>query len=170
MFEPLTSCMPLTAKSSAPAVTYIFESSCDFKSDWVNLGNHLRWIFVRNAVKCSEIIIFTVFTAITAFLTKIRRIRRISYKNLPKNLDGDVLILCKLWLIISQRKRCFINWKFLKQVNFFMKKLLSSLANDDRSLKSANLHFEQTWTVLLQNNAWYNKRNTVTPYNYLLKK
>ena len=44
----------------------------------------MQWIFVRNAVKCGEIFIFTAFTAVTAILTKIHRI---SYKNLPKNLD-----------------------------------------------------------------------------------
>ena len=32
----------------------------------------MRWIFVRNAVKCGEIFIFTSFTAFTAFLTKMR--------------------------------------------------------------------------------------------------
>ena len=92
-FEPLTSCMPSNAYSTAPTVTYLFVISCEFKSDWVNFGNHMRWIFVRNAVKCGElffsphlavrknnsplerkrwiIFFFTAFTAFTAFLTLI---------------------------------------------------------------------------------------------------
>ena len=65
----------------------------------------LRWmwrlIFVRNAVKCGEIFIFTAFTAITAFLTKIHRFHRISYKNIPKNLDPgrNLILLNKIWTL-----------------------------------------------------------------------
>ena len=86
-FDPLTSCMPSAAYSTAPTVTYYLGISREFKSDWVNVGNQMRWIFVRNAVKSGELFFFTAFTAITAFLTKIHRIHRISYENLPKNLD-----------------------------------------------------------------------------------
>ena len=58
-FEPLTSCMPSNAYSTAPTVTFLYVISCEFKSDWVNFGNHMRWIFVRNAVKCGELFFFT---------------------------------------------------------------------------------------------------------------
>ena len=51
----------------------------------------MRWIYVRNAVKCGEIFIFTAFTAISGFLTKIHRNHRFSYKNSPKDLDPDMV-------------------------------------------------------------------------------
>ena len=70
-FEPLIYCVPSNAKSTAPTVTVIFGISCEFKSDWVNFGYPMRWIFVRNAVKCGKIFFFTAFTAFTAFLTLI---------------------------------------------------------------------------------------------------
>ena len=87
-FEPQTSCRPSTAYSTAPTVNYIFEISCEFKSDWVNFGNLMRWIFVRNAVnfavifckKCGEM-------RWNNFFYGIHRNHRISYKNSPKNLD-----------------------------------------------------------------------------------
>ena len=72
-FERLPSCMPSTAYSTAPTVTSIFEISCEFKSDWVNIGKYMRWIFVRNAVKCGELF----------FFHRIHRNHCISYTNSP---------------------------------------------------------------------------------------
>ena len=42
-FEPLTSCMTSTLLSTAPTVPYNFAISGEFKSDWVNFGNHILW-------------------------------------------------------------------------------------------------------------------------------
>ena len=60
----------------------------EFKSDWINFGNHMQWIFVRNAVnfckKCGEMwwIIF---------FHHIRRFHRISYIILPQKLMRWIL-------------------------------------------------------------------------------
>ena len=66
-FEPLTSCMP-SSYSTAPNITYCIDLSCEIKSDWVEVGKKCG-DFVRNAVKCAELFLFTAFTAFTAFLT-----------------------------------------------------------------------------------------------------
>ena len=83
-FEPQNSPMPSTAYSTAPTVTYILDFSCEFKSDCVNVGKQMRWIFVRNAVnfavnfckKCGEMRWIIFF--------RIHRFHRISFINLPQ--------------------------------------------------------------------------------------
>ena len=50
-FEPqLTSFMPLTAHSTAPNVTHVINISCEFQSDWVNVGKQMRLTFARSAM------------------------------------------------------------------------------------------------------------------------
>ena len=49
-FEPLNYCVLSTAYSTAPTVTCFFDTSCECKSDWVNVGKQMRWNFVRNEV------------------------------------------------------------------------------------------------------------------------
>ena len=86
--EPLTSCMPSNDYSTAPTITYFFAISCGFKSDWLDVGKQMGWIFLRNVVnfavnfcrKCGEM--WRIF-----YFHRIHRNHRISYKNLPKNLD-----------------------------------------------------------------------------------
>ena len=88
----------------------------------------MRWIFVRNAVKCGEIFNFTAFTAITAFLTKIYRIHRISYKNLLKNLDPGLVAQSLIFGIESVRFTCeaqqILQYRAIKHRN----RLFSSLS------------------------------------------
>ena len=74
-FETLTSGLPSTAYSTAPTVTLFVDNSCQFKSDWLNVGKQMRWIFVRNAVKCVELFYFH----------RIQRNHRISYNNSPQS-------------------------------------------------------------------------------------
>ena len=53
-FQPLTSCTPAITYSTAPTLTYCFNISCWFKSNWVNFEKQMPWIFVRNALNFSE--------------------------------------------------------------------------------------------------------------------
>ena len=83
-FEPLTSCMPSTAYCTAPTVTYFIDCSCEFKEDWVNVGNELGEFFLRNAVnfavnfwkKCGEM-------RWNIYCHRYYRNHRISYQNSP---------------------------------------------------------------------------------------
>ena len=77
----------------------------------------MRWIFVRNAMKCGEIFIFT---AIIAFLTKIHRIHRISYNNKHKNRDpGNNHLDQKFnadWSSFSFIPLCLFKWRIFEIV------------------------------------------------------
>ena len=98
-FDTLTSGMPFTAQFTAPTVTYIFAISCESKTDWVNFGKHMRWIFVRNAVnfevifckKCGEMWWIIFFHSI-------HRFHRISYINLPRKLMR--------WIFVRNAMKC----------------------------------------------------------------
>ena len=89
--EPQTSYIPSTAYSTPPTVTLLLIISCEFKSDRVNVGKQMRWLFVRNAVnfvvnickKCGEMRWMFFHRNQNIYCLRIHRNHRISYKNSP---------------------------------------------------------------------------------------
>ena len=130
----------------------------------------MRWIFVRNAVKCCEISICTAFTAITAFLTKIHRFHRISYKNLLKNLDPGwsrnwiYLITCSLLISHSFKTA------FLQTFTFYRYKFSTQYF----SFPEQNLHlavFFKLFSISFGKNSGYStsiRSLVVIPYWHIL--
>ena len=108
--EPLPSCMPSPAYSTAPTVTYLFAIYSEFKSGWVNVGKQMRWIFVRNAVifavnfckKCGEMRWNIFFHRIHRF----HRFHRNSYINLTQKPMRWIFVRNAVNFAVNFCKKC----------------------------------------------------------------
>ena len=106
-FEPLNSCMPSTAYSTAPTITYSLDISCELKSDWVNVRKQMRWIFVRNALNfaanfckiCGEMWCVIFFHCI-------HRFHHISYINLPQKSKRWIFVRNAVIFVVNFCKKC----------------------------------------------------------------
>ena len=110
--------MPATAYSTAPTVTYVCVISREFKSDSVNDGKQMCWIFVGNAVNFA--VIFCKKWGGLRWIIFFCRIHRISYINLPQNSMRSIFVRYAMNFAVNFCKKCVeMRWIFCNAFTAF---------------------------------------------------